>query len=415
MKTDQETFREILLHAQQALQRGERNTARRLAERAVQLDPNSEDAWLTLAAIASPRASVNYLQQALKINPNSLRAQKGMQWALARLPNQPPEGSASSSPESPASSSPESPASSSLESPAVSGPAEPNPQPNTGPEIQAETQIEEQGLLPPAAEQPSAPSKSRSRGSWARLRWPILALFLIALCAAAVWAFWPVSASPVLAFLQAPHATPGIAGILADIGRPSDTPTATATQPPTATLTPTPTSTATPVPTDTASPTATLAPTDTPSPTDSASPTPSETAAPAPTNTAAPAVSSVSSAGSGVRWIDVNLSKQMLYAYEGNTVVKSFLVSTGVRQFPTVTGQYHIYVKYLYTLMHGDGYYLPNVPYTMYFYKGYGIHGTYWHHNFGHPMSHGCVNMYTPDAEWMYYWASVGTLVNIHY
>jgi lipoprotein-anchoring transpeptidase ErfK/SrfK len=52
---------------------------------------------------------------------------------------------------------------------------------------------------------------------------------------------------------------------------------------------------------------------------------------------------------------------------------------------------------------------------TMYFYKGYGIHGTYWHHNFGHPMSHGCVNMYTPDAEWMYYWASVGTLVNIHY
>jgi lipoprotein-anchoring transpeptidase ErfK/SrfK len=50
----------------------------------------------------------------------------------------------------------------------------------------------------------------------------------------------------------------------------------------------------------------------------------------------------------------------------------------------------------------------------MYFYKSYGIHGTYWHHNFGHPMSHGCVNMYTPDAEWMYYWASVGTLVNIH-
>jgi lipoprotein-anchoring transpeptidase ErfK/SrfK len=105
----------------------------------------------------------------------------------------------------------------------------------------------------------------------------------------------------------------------------------------------------------------------------------------------------------------------MLYAYEGNTIVAGFLVSTGVPQFPTVTGQYHIYIKLLYTLMAGDGYYLPNVPYTMYFYKGYGIHGTYWHNNFGHPMSHGCVNMYTPDAEWMFYWASVGTLVNIHY
>ena len=105
----------------------------------------------------------------------------------------------------------------------------------------------------------------------------------------------------------------------------------------------------------------------------------------------------------------------MLYAYEGDTIVNSFLVSTGVAQFPTVTGRYHIYIKLKSTLMAGDGYYLPDVPYTMYFYKGYGIHGTYWHNNFGHPMSHGCVNMYTPDAEWMFYWASVGTLVNVHY
>jgi lipoprotein-anchoring transpeptidase ErfK/SrfK len=394
MKTDQETFREILLNAQQALGRGERHTARHWAERAVQLDPTSEDAWLTLAAIASPRASINYLQQALKINPDSQRAQRGMQWALERLPNQPPE----------------SPASSSTEAAAGSAIAEPNPQPETLPIIlpinQPINQNEEQELQPPEAEQPPSPTKTRSRRFLGKFSWPILALFLIALCATAVWAFWPVSAAPVLSFLHAPHSTPGIIGILADIGKPSDTPTATATQTPTATLTPTPTSTDTPVPTDTASPTATDTPTDTPSPT--------ATATPVPTNTAAPVVSS-SGAGAGVRWIDVSLSKQTLYAYEGNTIVRSFLVSTGVRQFPTVTGQYHIYVKYLYTLMHGDDYYLPNVPYTMYFYKSYGIHGTYWHHNFGHPMSHGCVNMYTPDAEWLYYWASVGTLVNVHY
>jgi lipoprotein-anchoring transpeptidase ErfK/SrfK len=104
-----------------------------------------------------------------------------------------------------------------------------------------------------------------------------------------------------------------------------------------------------------------------------------------------------------------------LYAYEGDTIVASFLVSTGVSQYPTVTGEYHIYIKLLSTDMSGPGYYLPNVPYTMYFYKGYGIHGTYWHNNFGTPMSHGCVNMYTPDAEWMFNWASEGTLVNVHY
>jgi lipoprotein-anchoring transpeptidase ErfK/SrfK len=215
--------------------------------------------------------------------------------------------------------------------------------------------------------------------------------------------FWPVSASPVLSFLHAPQ---GITGILADAVKPLDTATLTATQPPTATDTPLPTSTDTPIPTDT------IVPTDTPRPTDTETPVPTDTETPAPTNTAA---ALVNSPGEGVRWIDVNLSKQMLYAYEGNTIVRSFLVSTGVSQHPTVTGKYHVYVKYLYTLMHGDGYYLPNVPYTMYFYKSYGIHGTYWHHNFGHRMSHGCVNMYTPDAEWLYYWASVGTLVNVHY
>ncbi len=118
--------------------------------------------------------------------------------------------------------------------------------------------------------------------------------------------------------------------------------------------------------------------------------------------------------GPNERWIDVDLSEQRLYAYEGRQLVNSFLVSTGTWQYPTVTGQYRIYVKYRYTDMAGPGYYLPNVPYTMYFYRGYGIHGTYWHNNFGTPMSHGCVNMRTDEAGWLFNWASVGTLVNIH-
>jgi lipoprotein-anchoring transpeptidase ErfK/SrfK len=104
-----------------------------------------------------------------------------------------------------------------------------------------------------------------------------------------------------------------------------------------------------------------------------------------------------------------------VYAYRGTELVNSFLVSTGTWDHPTVTGQYRIYVKYEYTDMSGPGYYLTNVPYTMYFYDGYGLHGTYWHNNFGAPMSHGCVNLRTEDAQWLFEFASVGTLVNVHY
>ncbi|HCS37970.1 MAG TPA: hypothetical protein DIW44_00080 [Anaerolineaceae bacterium] len=114
-------------------------------------------------------------------------------------------------------------------------------------------------------------------------------------------------------------------------------------------------------------------------------------------------------------WIDVNLSEQRLYAYDGATLVSSFLVSTGTSAHPTVTGTYAVYVKYVYTDMRGPGYYLPDVPYTMYFYQGYGIHGTYWHDNFGTPMSHGCVNMRTSEAEWVFNFSKVGTPVIVHY
>jgi lipoprotein-anchoring transpeptidase ErfK/SrfK len=119
--------------------------------------------------------------------------------------------------------------------------------------------------------------------------------------------------------------------------------------------------------------------------------------------------------GSSGRWIDVNLSAQRVTAYVGSTPVRSTLVSTGRPRTPTPTGRFRIYVKYVSTRMRGPGYNLPNVPYTMYFYRGYGLHGTYWHSNFGRTMSHGCINLPTSEARWFFSWASVGTLVNIHY
>jgi lipoprotein-anchoring transpeptidase ErfK/SrfK len=119
--------------------------------------------------------------------------------------------------------------------------------------------------------------------------------------------------------------------------------------------------------------------------------------------------------GEDERWIDVDLSSQTVHAYEGEELVRSFLVSTGKARTPTVTGQYRIYVKFTATDMRGPGYHLRDVPYTMYFHKGYGLHGTYWHNNFGTPMSNGCVNLRTEDAKWLFNFASVGTLVNVHH
>jgi len=114
------------------------------------------------------------------------------------------------------------------------------------------------------------------------------------------------------------------------------------------------------------------------------------------------------------RWIDVSLSEQLLTAYEGGAPVRTTLISTGLPNTPTPTGQYRIWIKFRSDDMAGPGYFIEDVPYVMYFYQGYGLHGVTWHANFGHPMSHGCVNLPTSEAEWLFDFADVGTLVNIH-
>ncbi|MBN1221479.1 MAG: L,D-transpeptidase family protein [Anaerolineae bacterium] len=107
----------------------------------------------------------------------------------------------------------------------------------------------------------------------------------------------------------------------------------------------------------------------------------------------------------GEKWIEVNVTTQQVIAWEGDTPVFSYIASTGLPNTPTILGEYRIYWKLSATLMVGPGYYLPDVPYTMYFYKGYALHGTYWHSNFGQPMSHGCVNLETGNAKQLFEWA----------
>ncbi|MBU0618809.1 L,D-transpeptidase [Patescibacteria group bacterium] len=119
----------------------------------------------------------------------------------------------------------------------------------------------------------------------------------------------------------------------------------------------------------------------------------------------------------GNKRIEIDLTNQRLYAFEDSRLVYNFLISSG-KWGRTPTGHFTIWVKLRYTKMEGGSqalntyYYLPNVPYVMFFYnqdipkyRGFGIHGTYWHSNFGQPMSHGCINMNTEEAAQLYYWA----------
>jgi hypothetical protein len=117
--------------------------------------------------------------------------------------------------------------------------------------------------------------------------------------------------------------------------------------------------------------------------------------------------------------IFVDLTAQRIYAKEGDTTVYEFPISSGKPWWATPTGTFKIWIKLDSTRMSGgsrekgDYYNLPNVKYTMFFYndkvpkhKGYGIHGAYWHDNFGQPMSHGCINMRNEDVEKIYNWAT---------
>ena len=135
------------------------------------------------------------------------------------------------------------------------------------------------------------------------------------------------------------------------------------------------------------------------------------------------------------KWVDVDLSHQRVTAYEGTRPVASFLISSGKARTPTVTGVFRIWAKISSQTMEGgstaagDYYNLPGVQWVSYFYKDYSFHGTYWHNNFGTPMSHGCINMTNRDAGWIYDWMgpenpgrgwyptppdSKGTLVVVH-
>jgi lipoprotein-anchoring transpeptidase ErfK/SrfK len=356
--------------AREALSRNDRGEARRFAEHAASLMPQSEDPWLILAAVASPQTSINYLKKALDLNPNSPRAHKAMGWAMRRLQESPDDG-------------------------------------HNGPDNGGQ-----------------AKGQKRSGKVKTKRRSPVYPILIFALgCIVLAFAAWSAGTSPVLASIMSlapqqasapvqhpqswarieiikPTYTPAVLAV--DI-QPSATPFG---QAPILEL-PTAASTSEPV-VEVNTPGIMYAEIviDTPTPEYAAS-----TDDPIAPVSVVPQVTSYD----GVHWIDVDLSQQRVYAYAGDAVVNSFVVSTGTWQTPTPTGKFKVWIKMRFSDMTGPGYYLPDVPYVMYFNGDYGLHGTYWHNNFGTPMSHGCVNLSIPDAAWLYDFSREGTVVNVHY
>jgi len=118
------------------------------------------------------------------------------------------------------------------------------------------------------------------------------------------------------------------------------------------------------------------------------------------------------------RSIVVDLSDQRLYAYEHDVLSNTFPISSGKYPYRTPIGNHQVlaklpYVYYAGVDLDGTPWDLGNVPWNLRFYPKHYIHYAYWHNNFGHPMSHGCVNVNLENVKWVYDWASVGDPVEV--
>ncbi len=115
------------------------------------------------------------------------------------------------------------------------------------------------------------------------------------------------------------------------------------------------------------------------------------------------------------QWIEVDLTEQWLTAAEGDTPICEAPVSTAMEGYETPEGEFAIETMLDSSDLWGADFYYPDVPYVMLYTDLFAIHSAYWHEDFGYPVSHGCVNLSVPDAEWLYNWASIGTGIWIHY
>ena len=120
----------------------------------------------------------------------------------------------------------------------------------------------------------------------------------------------------------------------------------------------------------------------------------------------------------GEKWIDVNLTRKTMVALEGDKPIFATLISPGKKSsikekdHSTIQGTFRIREKHIAVTMDGDGraasdlpYSIEDVPYVQYFEGSYALHAAFWHNNFGHEMSHGCVNLSPLDAKRVFFWS----------
>ncbi len=124
-----------------------------------------------------------------------------------------------------------------------------------------------------------------------------------------------------------------------------------------------------------------------------------------------------SPAPNSTKEIIVSLHDQTLAYFENDRLIQKIKISSGLRYTPTPTGTYSVLKKVPIVDYKGLTYDFKNTKWNLLFIKhaplGYYIHGAYWHHNFGRPMSHGCINVSYADMQPLYNWADVGTKITI--
>ena len=362
MIPDPQTATQAIRNAHNALQAGDKRSARRWAELAAARNPRMEEAWLILAAVASPRASLVYLEKVLEINPQSERARLGMEWARRRL-----------------------------------------------------GQATEKGIKPtpsPATRHPSpVPSHSSlvirhpPPESLARRSSPLSPLLLALVIFAVAWLLWPGTASPAQALIRSKDRVAPWQGRAAPWQGRALTPTGQyAWQG-----------------VEVAKPTYTPTPTATPSPT----PTPTETPTPMPLPELLPgeAIQPDALASSSGKLILVDISEQHLYAYEGGVLVFSFIASTGIGN-STRVGTFSVLEKIPNAYGSTWNIWMPN--WLGIYWSGNlqnGIHALpilpggsrLWSGYLGWPISYGCVVLGVEEAQLLYDWADIGTPVVIQW
>lgn len=359
--------------ARRAIQTGQKVEAQRYLKLALRDDPKNVTAWLWLAGITpSAKEARGYIARAEMLQPNHPALEKAKKWVDKKYPHSTPI--------------------------------------TTPPQPTAKQQI-------PAANQPKQKSMGQKRPffpSTTLLLQGSMVAIMILLLGGVGWLVWQQLSLPQ----RATDAQPVISQAIIESGASASiaTPQAIlAKETAVPTTTPTPIQIAAKNISQHSQSRATWTITPTPSPTS----TPTPTVQPTFINPDYNSDVRPFGVSNSERWIDVNLTTQTVIAYEGDTAVYNALVSSGTWEHPTVTGQFRIWLRYESQTMDGAllgyDYYLENVPYVMYFYQDYAIHGAYWHNNFGTPMSHGCVNVHPTDAGWLFNWASIGTLVNVHY